>query len=42
MLRCNMYNLDLGFKPENMTPHDPDPLAPYDTILSSGPTILAP
>jgi hypothetical protein len=28
MLRRNMYNLDLGFKPENMTPPDPDPLAP--------------
>ncbi len=28
ILRCNMYNLDLGFKPENMTPPDPDPLAP--------------
>ncbi len=27
MLRRNMYNLDLGFKPENMTPPDPDPLA---------------
>ena len=28
MLRRNMYNLDLGFKPKNMTPPDPDPLAP--------------
>jgi hypothetical protein len=28
MLRRNMYNLDFGFKPENMTPPDPDPLAP--------------
>ena len=28
MLRRNMYNLDLGFKPENMTPPDPDLLAP--------------
>ncbi|KAK4095858.1 WD40 repeat-like protein [Parathielavia hyrcaniae] len=28
MLRHNMYNLDLGFKPENITPPDPDPLAP--------------
>ena len=28
MLKCNMYNLDFGFKPENMTPPDPDPLAP--------------
>jgi hypothetical protein len=27
MLRRNMYNLDLGFKPENLTPPDPDPLA---------------
>ena len=27
MLRRNMYNLDLGFKPENMTPSDLDPLA---------------
>ncbi|KAK3946932.1 hypothetical protein QBC32DRAFT_271647 [Pseudoneurospora amorphoporcata] len=27
-LKRNMYNLDLGFKPENMTPPDPDPLAP--------------
>jgi hypothetical protein len=28
MLRQNLYNLDLGFKPENMTPPDPDPLVP--------------
>lgn len=28
ILRRNMYSLDLGFKPENMTPPDPDPLAP--------------
>ena len=28
ILRRNMYNLDLGFKPENMTPPDPDLLAP--------------
>ncbi|KAK4105101.1 hypothetical protein N658DRAFT_564774 [Parathielavia hyrcaniae] len=28
ILRQNMYNLDLGFKLENMTPPDPDPLAP--------------
>ncbi|KAL2126810.1 hypothetical protein VTI74DRAFT_191 [Chaetomium olivicolor] len=28
VLRRNMYNLDLGLKPENMTPPDPDPLAP--------------
>ena len=28
MLSRNMYNLDFGFKPENMTPPDPDPLAP--------------
>ncbi|KAK3896915.1 hypothetical protein C8A05DRAFT_20218, partial [Staphylotrichum tortipilum] len=28
MLRRNMYDLDPGFKPENMTPPDPDPLAP--------------
>ncbi|KAK4233138.1 hypothetical protein C8A03DRAFT_19724, partial [Achaetomium macrosporum] len=28
MPRQNMYNLDLGFKPENMAPPDPDPLAP--------------
>ncbi|KAK4031659.1 hypothetical protein C8A01DRAFT_41893, partial [Parachaetomium inaequale] len=27
VLRRNMYNLNLGFKPENMTPPDPDPLA---------------
>ncbi|KAK4173966.1 hypothetical protein QBC36DRAFT_389340 [Triangularia setosa] len=27
MLRRNMYDLDLSFKPENMTPPDPDPLA---------------
>ncbi|KAK3304916.1 WD40-repeat-containing domain protein [Chaetomium strumarium] len=28
MLRQNIYNLDLGFKPENMTPPNPNPLAP--------------
>jgi hypothetical protein len=28
MLRRNMYDLDPGFKPENMAPPDPDPLAP--------------
>ncbi|EAQ87577.1 hypothetical protein CHGG_04196 [Chaetomium globosum CBS 148.51] len=28
ILRRNMYNLDLGFKPENITPPNPDPLAP--------------
>ncbi|RYO82755.1 hypothetical protein DL764_009559 [Monosporascus ibericus] len=28
MLRQNMYNLDFGFKPKDMTPPDPDPLAP--------------
>ncbi|KAL2131012.1 hypothetical protein VTI74DRAFT_5671 [Chaetomium olivicolor] len=28
ILRQNLYNLDLGFKPENMIPPDPDPLAP--------------
>ncbi|KAK3305080.1 uncharacterized protein B0T15DRAFT_502258 [Chaetomium strumarium] len=28
ILRPNLYNLDLGFKPENMAPPDPDPLAP--------------
>jgi hypothetical protein len=28
ILRQNLYNLDLGFKPESMTPPDPDPLAP--------------
>ncbi|KAM0520629.1 hypothetical protein ACHAPE_003026 [Trichoderma viride] len=26
-LRRNMYNLDYGFKPENISPPDPDPLA---------------
>ena len=26
MLRHNIYNLDLGFKPENMTPPNRDPL----------------
>jgi hypothetical protein len=26
-LRQNMYNLDYGFKPENISPPDPDPLA---------------
>ncbi|VBB75876.1 Putative Vegetative incompatibility protein [Podospora comata] len=28
MLRRNIYNLDFGFKPKNMIPPDPDPLAP--------------
>ncbi|KAK4031569.1 hypothetical protein C8A01DRAFT_51395 [Parachaetomium inaequale] len=28
ILRYNIYNLDLGFKPENITPSDLDPLAP--------------
>ncbi|KAJ4305977.1 hypothetical protein N0V88_000767 [Collariella sp. IMI 366227] len=28
ILRQNLYNLDYGFQPENMTPFDPDPLAP--------------
>ncbi|KAK3896523.1 hypothetical protein C8A05DRAFT_20511, partial [Staphylotrichum tortipilum] len=28
MLRRNVYNLDLGFKPENIIPPNPDPLAP--------------
>ncbi|KAK4232915.1 hypothetical protein C8A03DRAFT_39421, partial [Achaetomium macrosporum] len=28
ILRPNLYNLDLGFKPEDMAPPDPDPLAP--------------
>ncbi|KAH6623588.1 hypothetical protein F5144DRAFT_606071 [Chaetomium tenue] len=28
MLRRNIYDLDPGFKPENMAPPDPDPLAP--------------
>ncbi|KAH6636427.1 hypothetical protein F5144DRAFT_508878 [Chaetomium tenue] len=28
MLRHNIYNLDRGFKPENMAAPDPDPLAP--------------
>ncbi len=28
MLRFNIYNLDYGFKPENITPPDPDLLAP--------------
>ena len=28
MLRQNIYDLELGFKPDNMTPPDPDPLAP--------------
>ncbi|KAL2194361.1 hypothetical protein P885DRAFT_71427 [Corynascus similis CBS 632.67] len=27
-LKYNIYNLDFGFKPENMTPPDPDLLAP--------------
>ncbi|RYP60388.1 hypothetical protein DL771_010531 [Monosporascus sp. 5C6A] len=27
-LKQNMYNLDFGFKPKDMTPPDPDPLAP--------------
>ncbi len=27
MLKRKIYNLDLGFKPKNMTPPDPDPLA---------------
>ncbi|KAL2133700.1 hypothetical protein VTI74DRAFT_1876 [Chaetomium olivicolor] len=27
MLKQNMYNLDFGFKPENISPPDPDPLA---------------
>ncbi|RYO78031.1 hypothetical protein DL764_010155 [Monosporascus ibericus] len=28
VLKQNMYSLDFGFKPEDMTPPDPDPLAP--------------
>ncbi|RYP73127.1 hypothetical protein DL769_004288 [Monosporascus sp. CRB-8-3] len=28
MLKQNMYNLDFGFKPKDMAPPDPDPLAP--------------
>ncbi|RYP64263.1 hypothetical protein DL770_009223 [Monosporascus sp. CRB-9-2] len=28
MLKQNMYNLDFGFKPKDMTPPNPDPLAP--------------
>ncbi|RYP38832.1 hypothetical protein DL768_010750 [Monosporascus sp. mg162] len=28
MLKQNMYNIDFGFKPKDMTPPDPDPLAP--------------
>ncbi|RYP17831.1 hypothetical protein DL765_004315 [Monosporascus sp. GIB2] len=28
VLKQNMYNLDFGFKPKDMTPPDPDPLAP--------------
>ncbi|EAQ85429.1 hypothetical protein CHGG_09443 [Chaetomium globosum CBS 148.51] len=28
MLKRNIYDLDHGFKPENMAPPDPDPLAP--------------
>jgi len=28
MLKQNMYDLDFGFKPKDVTPPDPDPLAP--------------
>ena len=27
-LKRNIYNLDYGFKPKDLTPPDPDPLAP--------------